>query len=296
MDDVQALIDSVKTKARQYCGREAIDCDYNNNVRELRFSVREHLFGHLRDIVGGPNGRVITRGEQFHNIITQPPYLKRRVRGVDLADQIEIPFGLHLNVTDRGGGETPRWLIDPLECNQILDPRGRSLHTSGLSVDGNVAVNVIGRNLSEGTESFNYQLSRGGVDYIRACAPESVVEEIGTSAVLDYPVRTRLTSYAPQSSQAAMESIPAFFSRSGTFSACLNEPNSAGTIGGLCWQFFARDRSLSAPDWKLVVPLFVGGGATDTAWVLGEGVSNEERPIIEDIVLHFRYRSRPVEE
>ena len=63
-----------------------------------------------------------------------------------------------------------------------------------------------------------------------------------------------------------------------------------------CWTTFARDRTLAAPDYKLVIPLFFGGGATSTAWITGDGLPEDKRPVIEDIVLYFRYTARPIQE
>ena len=62
------------------------------------------------------------------------------------------------------------------------------------------------------------------------------------------------------------------------------------------WRHFARDRSLASLDWKLVIPIAVDGIATDAAWITGDGLPEDQKPIIEDIEIYFRYRSRPVTE
>jgi len=296
LDDVDQFVEKLDKMAMQYCGLQAIDCDYNNNGRVLRFSVRDQLFPQLRDIVDGKTGKVVTAGQQFHNTITQPPYLKRRIRGVNPTDQIELPISVTVQLQEATAGG-PEWLIDPLECNQVLDPHDPGSQEGTKIPTGNVAINVVGQNLGTGSSQFSYTLARGGMDFIRSCEAESVVEEIGTLPVLSYPIRKHLIGYAPQSAQAQKDTVPAFVVRSSSFSACINNEELNGDLlDGTCWRFFARDRSLASPDWKVIVPLFISGGATDTAWITGEGLTEDERPIIEDIVIYFRYRSRPINE
>ena len=286
LDEARDFVKKLETLATEYCGAEAIDCDFNQNVRTLRFSVREQLFPSLRDVVDGKTGLVITAGQQFHNLITQPPYYRRRIRGVHAADQLEISLPLPVGIQENVAGG-PSWLIDPLECNQHLDGAD----------GGNVAVNVVGQNLGTGEDAFSYELVRGGVDLIRACRAESVVKETGTLPVLDYPIRRHVVGYAPQSSQAQESVVPAFVARSSAFAACLNVEGGASAMAEApCWNYFARGRSLAALDWKLIVPLFVGGAAMDSAWIAGAGLPAEKKPVIEDIVVYFRYRTRPIQE
>jgi hypothetical protein len=297
LDDAAAFVREVDDRARDYCGLEGIDCDAANNVSVLRYSVRENLFPQLRDLVDARTGRVVSAGEQFSNIIQQPPYLHRRVRGVLPADQIELPLAIPVTIKENTADGTPRWLIDPLSCNQLLDARDPERPAAGLYSVGNVAVNLRGRNLGDGDRAIRYELVRGPIDFIRGCQVESVVAEPGTLPVLDYPIRKHVVGYAPQNANARRASPPSFFVRSTPFAACLNaEEDEAGVTPERCWHFFARDRSLASPDWKLVVPLYVDGAATESAWLSGEGLPEADRPVIEDIVLYFRYRSRPIEE
>jgi hypothetical protein len=46
-------------------------------------------------------------------------------------------------------------------------------------------------------------------------------------------------------------------------------------------------------DWKVRLPLTIDNAGTPNSWVVGSGLPREDRPIIEDIVLYFRYHSRP---
>lgn len=291
LEDVEELVDDISERARTYCSREAIDCDAYNNLSVLRVSLRDELFPDLRDVVDPTSGRVITRGEQFHNIITSPPFLRRRVRGVWTADQIEIPFTVGLFARDRSDGES--WLINPTQCGHVLDgdPGGY------LGERGTLAVNVVGRNLDGGSRGISYELARGHIDQVRSCRAEVIQEEVGTMPKLDYPLHVRFAGYAPESIEGQSSAPPTYVTRSSEFPACVNQSEHRGQIaGGDCWQFFARDRSLAAPDWTLTVPLRIGGGSTSNAWLAGEGLPEAARPVIEDLVVYLRYRSRPISE
>ena len=57
-----------------------------------------------------------------------------------------------------------------------------------------------------------------------------------------------------------------------------------------CYNYFARDRSLSAPDWKLVIPNL----DDNQAWLFGKGIAEIDKPEIQDIVLYFRYNAQSV--
>jgi hypothetical protein len=158
-------------------------------------------------------------------------------------------------------------------------------------------VNVRGANLDSAAEALSYQLVRGATDFIRACAPEPVVREAGTLPVLQYPVRTHVIGYAPANASASLDSPPSFVTASQPLTACIDTDEEDGSFANApCWRFFARDRSLSSADWKLVIPLRVAGADTQNAWLLGEGLRDDERPVVEDVVMYFRYRSRPIQE
>ena len=295
LDDAETLVALLEAMAEEYCGKEGIDCDWgdSSNAKVLRYSMRDLLFPSLHDIVDAKSGKVVTAGQQFHNVVTQPPYLKRRVRGVHPTDQVELPFSVPVTLMENTA-DGAKWLINPLECNQHL--AGGEWESVTPAQEGTVAVQVIGKNLGDGSEVIEYELVRGGIDFLRACHPESVIEEIGSLPVLDYPIRKHMVGYAPQSPQALEDTVPAFVTRSAAFPACLAEQESLPVDELLCWRTFARDRALSGPDYKLVIPLYVGGGATDSAWITGEGLPEEARPVVEDIVVYFRYTARPIEE
>jgi hypothetical protein len=126
---------------------------------------------------------------------------------------------------------------------------------------------------------------------------------------LGYPTRVWTVGYAPQNSNALQEVPPAYTVRSSSFSMCMGEDEvgalQKGWEGGTeesnansggCWKTFARDRSLASLDQKLIIPVWVDDAATGNHWVLGEGLKDDERPLIEDIIVNFRFLSRPVNE
>lgn len=277
--DFAAVLDS---KALNYCAVSGIDCDALGNIETLRLSLRTLLFPALRDRIDGTT--VVTAGEQFHNAITSPPYLTRRVRGPYTADQIELPFAVDLLKTE-GGPKGPQWSIDPFSCNQLLRA----------SSGGNVAVTVVGKNLTANGESVYYQLQRGETDFIRGCGSENQQLDFGTDPILAYPVRKHIVAYPPANANNDKETVPEYFTRSGSFQACVASATDVSAAGG-CYRMFARDRSLASPDWKLIIPVLVDGAGTKSQWVLGTGLKKEDRPIIEDVVVYFRYASRPVSE
>lgn len=296
LDDVQEFIAELDKRVNDYCGLEGIDCDAQNNFEITRFSLRDRLFPGLTDVIDARTGKVLTAGEQFHNTITAPPYMKRRFRGAYVVDQIELPLPLPLTALENGKNG-PEWLIDPLGCNQKLG-----------GAETTHAVKAIGKNLMNPGDYLNYELLRGPTDYIRACTPESIQAEIGTLPVLGYPTRVWTVGYAPQNSNALQEVPPAYTVRSSSFSMCMGEDETGalqkgwegGTeesvLAGSCWRTFARDRSLASLDQKLIIPVWVDDAATGNHWVLGEGLKDDERPLIEDIIVNIRHTSRPVTE
>ncbi|MEW5847247.1 MAG: dickkopf-related protein [Myxococcota bacterium] len=291
VEDLQALVQLLIERERGYCGREAIDCDAFNNLNVLRLSLRDLLFPQLRDLVDPATGRVVTRGEQFHNIITSPPFLRRRVRGAWAVDQVELPFTVLLQ--QRDPGDTRGWLLNPTQCNHILDGDP----TAGALEAGTVAVNVVGQRLGPAERAITYELGRGHVDQIRACHAESVQTQIGSLPELDYPIRTQVVGYSSESAQGQQTQPPTYFVRSGELNACLNQAESAGRLdGGSCWHFFGRDRSLASPDYTLYIPLAIDGENTSNSWITGAGLPESQRPVIEDVVLYLRYRTRPISE
>jgi hypothetical protein len=284
LEDVSNFVVLLDSLTQDYCGVEGIDCDAASNQEVLRFSLREQLYGDLTDIIDPQTGEVVTAGQQFHNLVTSLA-VERRFRGAYVVDQIEVPFALPLTaVSDGAGGE--RWLIDPLSCNHLLDAGS----------DGNLALNAVGTNLGDGKSPLRYQMVRGETDYIRACQLESVQSELGALPEDEYPIRSHIVGYAPQNALNSLEEIPTFFTVSSSFKACVNSDGGQEFSGASCWRYFARDRSLSSWDWKLVVPVAVDGVATENAWILGEGLDDEDKPVVEDLEVYFRYRSRPVTE
>jgi hypothetical protein len=152
--------------------------------------------------------------------------------------------------------------------------------------NGTFAVNVIGSRL----QNLKYELWRGPTDSIRACDPVESVD-IDGNLVREYPIKSHTVGYAPQSPDAALDNPPDFETHTSSLLACKNEPERGGNYvtDERCYNYFARDRSLATPNLKLVIPVDSGFG---NEWVVDDEVENPA--VIEDIVLYFRYRTRPL--
>jgi len=297
LSDVEAFAEDLDAYEEGYCGQESIDCDTSNNTEILRISLRKLLFPQLRDLIDGRTGAVLTAGEQFHSTITSPPYMTRRVRSGRTVEQIEIPFSVLLNALENGA-QGPEWVIDPLTCNH----RMTGVQVNNPFASGNMALNVQGQNLGTPGDSpqvIRYEVARGATDYLRTCSPEVVTGEVGDVSTVEYPIKTHIVGYAPQSLEEQQDAPPSFVTRAAALQACINAPETDGEIGtnANCWRYFARGRSLSALDWKLIITMYADDAATDSAWVLGEGIRDPDtRPVIEDLVFYFRYNARPMAE
>jgi hypothetical protein len=278
---IEAFIAKLDQFQRDYCGTAGIDCDSANNTAYFRFSFRDELFPALRDVVDSRTGAVLTKGQQFHNLITSSMFRHTRYRAGLPVDQIELPFSIWLNDRGTQSGAVRQWMLSPLECNHVIVGRN----------SGTAAVNVLGSRL---TGDVVYELWRGNTDFLRACEPHQVVPAGGGTPTAQYPINPYVIGYAPQSALALQEDPPTFITHSSGMPACKGvAENSQGYLDReSCYQYFARDRSLAAPDWSLVIP--VTGGSNNT-WLLGDGLPESSRPIIEDIVLYLRYRRRPVQ-
>lgn len=292
LDDLQGIIGELDRLEREYCGREGIDCDASSNTEVLRLSLREALFPNLRDVIDPNSGEVLTAGEQFHNIITSPPWVRRRLFGPYTVDQIELPFSLPLTLQQQGP-DGPSWMINPLGCAQFL-----ATEHSLVAYPGNVAVNIKGQNLDDEERQIRYELVRGDTDLVRGCRLESVQDFPGDLPELQYPIRRHIVGYAPQSDLAQRDAPPSYVTRSGPLSSCINQAERGGDLrdSPTCWRYFARGRSLSSLDWRLSIPLQIDSASTENSWLVGEDLPGEDRPIIDDIVLYFRYNARPVGE
>jgi hypothetical protein len=274
-EDVRDFIYDLDVFEAGYCGGAGVDCDSVHNTQHFRFSMREELFPNLRDVVDARTGNVLTKGEQFHRIITSAPFLTKRERAGRVVSQIELPFSIWLNDRGDAGGYQQQWMVSPLECNHIIVGNG----------NGTLAANVIGTRL----RNLSYEVWRGNTDFIRGCETQQRVTSSG-AVESEYPINSFIVGYAPQNSLSQEDVPPSYVSHSTGFSACKNVPEAGGDYitEERCFNYFARDRSLGSPDWKLVIPFDVG---YDNEWVLNE----DGRPIIEDIVLYIRYRTRPVQ-
>lgn len=276
IQDVEDYLAFLTEEEQNYCGAQGVDCDYINNRQIFEFSVQKQLFPDLRDIMDPVTGRVLTVGQQFHNIITSSAYVKRRARQFGVTDQIELPFAIWLNDRGTNGAAPQRYMVGPGDCNHIIASNGNS---------GTIAVNAIGTRIPR-SPGVTYELWRGATDYVRSCTDRISSDE---SEINVYTV-----GWSPNNRLGQTDSPPSFVSLSGELSACINNnqlgnPATANSQEG-CFHYYARDRSLGAPDYRLVLP------QVDEAqsWIFGEGLPSNERPVIEDLVVYIRYNDRPI--
>jgi hypothetical protein len=103
--------------------------------------------------------------------------------------------------------------------------------------------------------------------------------------------------YASQHSEAGRDEPLSYVSHSAKFKACRNQPDAVeGFVEKeTCYRYFARDRSLATMDTTLVIPVSDSSGYGNE-WILGDDLPALEKPIVEDIILYFRYKSRPIED
>ena len=160
--------------------------------------------------------------------------------------------------------------------NHIITGRG----------NGTFAVNVIGSRL----QNLKYELHRASTDQLRSCDPSEEVD-IDGHLVRQFKVRTYTVGFAPQNANAQLDAPAELETYTNALLACKNEPERGGNYVSeeRCYSYFARDRSLASPDWTLVIPVDSGFG---NEWIVD--TETAEPPIIEDIVLYFRYRTRPI--
>lgn len=285
--DIREFIAELEKAERDYCGASAVDCDSVNNTKIYRLSLRDTLFPSLRDIVDAKSGKVLTKGQQFHNIITSSPQFVRRFnRATGVRTQVVLPFTIWMH--NLGSATNPHYMVNGEECNHVLVGK----RNNGSISAGTIAVNVVG---SRVTYPVEYELWRGNTDYLRSCTDK------------DSPVEPKVNiytvGYASQSVYGKMDVPPDFITHSTAFPACTNntrldDPNQQSNEDS-CFNYYGRDRSLGAPDWKVVIPnldLARSGGGSNGGqkWLLGDGLKEDEKPLIEDIVLYFRYNAQPI--
>ncbi|HET9956991.1 MAG TPA: hypothetical protein VFQ61_20990 [Polyangiaceae bacterium] len=271
--DVEKLVTDLVEEERRYCGSQGIDCDSINGRQVMRFSVRDQLFPQLSDIVDPTTGRILFKGEQFHNLITSSAFRHRRVvQGVTL-ENIELPFSIWANDLGTVNGAPQPVMLPRGSCNHIV----AADRSDGAKT---FAANVMGTRL-EVRAPLRYELIRGGTDQIRRCDPGGVF--VSTFKV-DYPLVNSSTQRA-------------FQTRTGPLEACTNnfllEQVETRDQPQPCWNPFARDRSLAAPDWILSIPLDGQQWVVGIDDATGAPISDSEKPIVENFVLYFRYNARP---
>jgi hypothetical protein len=298
-EDAEDIVYALDDLEASNCGREGYDCDEEYNSRIFRMSLREELYPTLRDVIDPRTGTVLTKGQQFFNLMLTSQYVKRRVRpGLTSAvDQIEIPFAIWANARPDIQTGKDKWMLSPFECNHYIgQANGDAMAATAFSSrQANMAVFARG-NMSG---ALRYEMWRGNVDYIRSCVGQTVTPPGGGLPRVEHVIHKYSVGYVPVYTNSIAEVSQSFSTHTSSMVACplaldeaeLTTPQLLGDVQEACFQYFARDRSLSAPDWKIVIPLYNGSG---NEWIFDIPDAGEENPSIEDIIVYFRYKSRPV--
>jgi hypothetical protein len=270
--DIQKFAAMLDTDAQSYCGVAGIDCDSISVKQLFRFSMREQLFPQLKDIVDPVSGDVLTKGMQFHNLITSSFRQRRVVSGVTV-DQIELPFAIWANDLGAANAPSTRTMLSVRECNHVIVGIPGDAANSGT-----IAVNAQVNRMPLGGE-LKYQLYRGETDDIRLCDMNGIF--VNRFLVGKPVIESTAKSF--------------FQIKSNEFPTCLNQRTGDTGIPDAmpCWKPFLRERSLASPDYVFVIPL----EGTTRAWILGNNgngtpIPAAVKPYIEDIELFIRYNSR----
>jgi len=277
--DVVKLKDDLVSNEQAYCGAQpGADCDQVNNRKVFEFSMRKQLFPQLKDIVDPVTGNVLLAGAQFHNLITSSAFRRKRLwQGVPI-EQIELPFAIRANDLGSANSAQAPWMLVPGTCNHII--------ASDPARTGTIAVSVSGERIGRGFKSdrlVNFVLYRGGTDELRSCAKDGISVN-----------RFQVGSPVIEASSGV------FFQTAGTFSACLNKNDDLSDPGKRdgtgCWNFFARDRSLAAPDYVLAIPLlqqeWIVGFENTGSPLAGTPIPEQERGQINDVTLYVRFNDQ----
>ena len=130
---------------------------------------------------------------------------------------------------------------------------------------------------------IKYAVYRGNTDFVRECIPDGDTHE--------WPINKFIVGFPPQNPLSRGDQM--FFTQSRNHTACKNVTDAKNN--GDCYLAFARDRSLSAPDWKFIIPELGLGPETGSdgapgvnKWILGEDVLDQRaKPVITDIKLYI---------
>jgi hypothetical protein len=258
LKDLQELLawvdDLMSKKCELYHDAGIGECQSAGNSDTVVVSLQRAMFPYLTDIVDPETGTTLTVGQQFHRLITSSAFVKKRMINGDITPQIELPFGIWLGEFDRIRAEDSEGDVTPRQCGMLLQPQG-------------VAVEVVGN--SALTFHLPSYLIRGGTDLQRSCSKPTTPD--GKREIKPFSV-----GWLANSSQTAAEfqSVASFqFTRVPDGS----EPR---------WVSAFADRSLSAPSYLFTIPLNHADGKK-----LVSPPRTGERPLVNDILLHFKYRS-----
>ena len=276
---VSGFLDDFDCRLSQFAGQNSLDPNWDNpsDAPIFIFSVRNQLFPQLRDIVDPDTGAVLTADEQFHRIITSPPYLRTVVSASGPEQRIIIPFATSMGVRPATSPGRPA-LVNRNQCNHVL---------IGATSNGSTLLNFQVWNPrpdSQGKDVVHANLTRGTVDHMRSCS-----EQYPTSGMP--VVRSYTFGNAYRDSDVPLPNAPVLFE------SCVNQHNVLTTtnqsaIDSLtCWRTGFTERTLGSPDWVVTIDALRSG--EDNQWIL-HTPAIEPQPVIRDIEVVFRHTVRPM--
>ncbi len=266
---VRAFLEDIDCRLTQFAGSNDLDPNWDaaSNASLFIMSLRKQLFPGLTDSVDPKTSKLLTADEQFHRIITSPPYLRTVVANGLSEKRIVIPFATWMDVrVDSLVGQPA--LVNRNTCNHVL---------VGDTEQGSVALNFEMWNerprSAEDEARLHAWLRRGTIDHMRSCDEE-------------YP-QSRMPVVQPYTfGNAYHDSNVPIPSVATGFDACVNKIDDP-----MCWKNVFGERTLGSPDW--VVEIDALGSNEDNGWLLAAYGPEDHPPVIRDVQLAFRYTDRP---
>jgi hypothetical protein len=275
---VQAFLDDMDCRLTGFAGQNNLNPDWDapSNASLFVLSLRKELFPGLADIVDPNTGAILTADEQFHRIITSPPYLRTVIANGIPETRIVIPFATWMDVrVDSLVGQSA--LVNRNSCNHLL---------IGDEARPSVAVNFEvwnDRPDQQNKRAISSWLSRGTIDHMRSCDEKYPISQLPI-------VQPYTFGNAYHDSNVPVPSVPTRFEACVGAEEVLSKRDSGAIQNLPCWKNVYRERSLGSPDWAIEIDAL--GPKGDNGWIVAKYGPGEQRPIIRDVQLAFRYTDR----
>jgi hypothetical protein len=190
--------------------------------------------------------------------------------------RIVIPFATWMDVrVDSLVGQSA--LVNRNSCNHLL---------IGDEARPSVAVNFEvwnDRPDQQNKRAISSWLSRGTIDHMRSCDEKYPISQLPI-------VQPYTFGNAYHDSNVPVPSVPTRFEACVGAEEVLSKRDSGAIQNLPCWKNVYRERSLGSPDWAIEIDAL--GPKGDNGWIVAKYGPGEQRPIIRDVQLAFRYTDR----